>query len=377
MPVMRIEQFHILTVFILLIMLFVCSVLAFDGHSEFLSEVNEYIEHSQWTKAEAELLLALWKNPSGQFGIDAAKLLARVNVIGHKAPQAMEWLETALANPEINAEDSIKIADALMALQRIYLTGYTYSYDSSFETQGIDFESPRHLVVMETGDLVITDRYRLVVLSRSDNMTFRVRPPTSPIPDKARTLKLFDDVPVIVTDIGYWFNNRLYSFQAPTELSRIVDAVYTKTDQWFVIDRRNTHLLIFDHNRAFTEIRSLTAPTGDEKLLAHPLGGSWSLMPASRLIKTLYSPVTVTIPFRGPGYHLSDPVDFATDWFGHLYVLNQDKTVAIFSPKGVWLKTIDPDPRGDILRSPSAIAVDNSGTIFIADRKRHNVYCFR
>ncbi len=364
-------------VYLMMFYFFVFPVIGHDADHDYLPEVQAFIESGNWEKAEARLLFALWTNPSGTYGIEAAKLLARMNIITHKAPQAMEWLEMALNNPDICPRESTQIENKLKTLQRLYLPGYQHRLDTSVRIEGADFESPRHLVITEAGNLAVMDRYKLIVLSSADNTIYQVQPPTSPIPDRARSLKLTNGNPVIVTDSGYWLNHRSYRFQAPTELSRIVDAVYTTNNKWYVMDRRNTNLLVFDDQGEFVETRSITAPTGNEKLLKHPLGGSWSLMPASRLITILFSPMTVSIPFRGPGYQLVDPVDFSTDWFGHLYVLNRNGTVTVFSPGGVWLKTINPDPRGNILRTPSAIAVCANGSIFIADRKRHNVYCFR
>ncbi len=60
------------------------------------------METRQWPAAESALLEYLWNRPSGMEGASACESFARVCVMVHKAPIAMEWLEIAIDNPDID-----------------------------------------------------------------------------------------------------------------------------------------------------------------------------------------------------------------------------------------------------------------------------------
>ncbi len=238
-------------------------------------------------------------------------------------------------------------------------------------------ESPRDLIMVENGQMMVMDRYRLITLAPDGSGRFNAIPPTTPLPDHTRTLKIVKDRPIIITDYGFWDNHKMFGFQGSGEIERIIDAIYTIHDEWFVLDRRNAHMLRFDTQGQFLGQVIAATPNGDEKLLSHPFGGCWILAPASRQISTAGMTPEIKIPFNGPGYNLANPVAIATDWFGHLYVLNSNSTVSIFSPSGSCLHTLKLDPKKDILKSPAAILVAEDGRIYIADKKKHDVFCYR
>lgn len=347
-----------------------------DGSGN-LQSIQDLMASRQWSKAEAALMDYLWRNPSGIQGASACELLARVSVIVHKAPIAMEWLETVLNNPDVSVERQAEIRDRLRILQRIYLPGQGYRMNRSFEVIGVEMESPRQLGLSRNGQLFVMDRYRLITLSPDDSGRFHAIPPTTPLPEHSRTLKVIEDNPVIITDYGFWKNQKLYGFQGAGEIERVIDAAFTLAGEWLVLDRRNSQMLRFDQNGQHLGAIDSISPSGEERTLTHTYGGCWILSPVSRQILTAGTQPEIKIPYKGPGYSLSDPVAIATDWFGHLYVLNNNSTISIFSPGGSCLHTLNLDPEDNLLKSPSAIVVGSDGRIFVADRKKHEVYCYQ
>lgn len=342
-----------------------------------LTAIEELIHLEQWASAEASLLKFVWNDPFGKEGIRAAELLSRLCIIAHKAPEAMEWLEIALENPTISEEQFHSIKNRLELLQRLYIPGQDYKLDTEFRLTGSDLESPQEIEATPDGDLIVLDRYRLLFFSGTKTGPYKLKPPTFPLPEKLRSLKLRGRDPVVVLENGYWFENRIYSFQGPVELTRIIDAVINSDNNWMILDRRNTNMVVFDIDGKFLNTIPAFPPNGNEQLLKHTSKGCWIMTPSSRQITTIGTTPSVKIPFKGANYSLSNPISMATDWFGHLYVLNQNKTIAIFSPKGICLKTVALDSRGDILRLPTDISIGQDGSIFIADRRRHEIFCFR
>lgn len=342
-----------------------------------LTGIDELIKSGQWTKAEASLLKFFWNNPFGSEGVLAAEKLSRVSVLTHKASRAMEWLETAIQNPEVSEKHREYLRNKLTTLQRLYIPGQEYRLDTEFRLSGTDLESPRDILVTPDGDLAVMDRYRLLIFSQTDTGFYKLTPPSLLLPDGWRSLKLLQNNPVVIVDYGFWLDNTIFTFSDSVELSRIIDAVFTNDDTWIVLDRRNTNIFVFDSDGSFSNTIPAPLPNGDEKLLKHAYGGCWILSPSSRQIITFETNPVVKIPFNGPGYNLYEPVNIATDWFGHLYVLNRNKTVTIFSPRGVWLKTVNLDPKGDFLRVPTGISIGLNGSIFIADRRHHEIFCYQ
>ncbi len=338
--------------------------------------LNNLLQNRQWTGAEAYLLNELLRSRSGRPAVDAAETLARVCVFIHKAPMAMEWLEFALDNPAVTSDKKDRMAQHLAILHRIYFSSETYDPDPGFKTSSIDFESPSDIEITSDQHLVIMDRYRIVNTAESDSGFFSPIQPTSTLPEKAQTLKLVGNEPVIITAYGYWKNHRMYEYSGRGELNRIIDAVFTVDGTWLVLDRRHSDMLQFDSEGAFIRPMAISPLNGDEKLVTHIFGGCWMIDPAGRQITSVGSGVVTRIPFKGPGYELDDPLDMATDWFGHLYVLCEDSTVTIFSPSGVRLRRIDLERDGNELRDPRAISVDAAGRLYVADRKKHAIFRF-
>ncbi len=342
-----------------------------------LTDIEELIRLEQWTTAEASLLKYIWFDPYGKEGIRAAELLSRLCVMVHKAPQAMEWLEIAIANQKISVEQQNILKGRLELLQRLYIPGQDYRLDTEFQLTGSELESPQEIIVTPDDDLVVLDRYKLLIFSETKTGSYKLKPPTFPLPDRIRSLKLRGSSPLVVLENGYWLDNRIYNFQGPLELTRIIDAVITSNNKWMVLDRRNTNMVCFDIEGNFLDTIPAFPPNGNERLIKHSSNGCWVLTPSLRQVATIGTTPVVKIPFKGSNYNLTNPIGMATDWFGHLYVLNQNKTVAIFSPRGVCLKTVALDPKGDILRSPTDISIGPDGRIFIADRRRHEIFCYR
>ena len=88
---------------------------------------------------------------------------------------------------------------------------------------------------------------------------------------------------------------------------------------------------------------------------------------------------TATVVLEGPEWELSDPVAIARDALGRRYVVDDaSRSVTIFDAEGRRVATIAP-PKGTAgeLRSPSAIAVDGAGLVYVADRKQGRVVRFR
>ncbi|MBN1879379.1 hypothetical protein JW823_04640 [bacterium] len=342
-----------------------------------LALIEQMMKSQDWQKAEASLLDFLWRNPSGTDGISACEMFAKVCVIVHKAPIAMEWLEIAINNPDISVERKAILLDRLSVLQQIYIPGREFRIDRHFQISGIEMESPTDIALTENGQILVMDRYRLITLSPDEKGRYQAIPPTTPLPDHSRFLKAIGDNPVIITDYGFWEKQKMYSFQGAGDIERIIDAAFTVSDEWLILDRRNTQMLRFNQDGQYLGPIAIGAPSGDEKLLPHPYGGCWMMSPTSRMIITVGNSPEVKIPYKGPGYILADPVAMAIDWFGHLYILNDNRTVTIFSPRGSCLHTVNLDPEEDILKSPSAIVVGSDGSIYITDKRKHEIYRFR
>lgn len=339
--------------------------------------LESYVQDQNWSAAEAYLLNQLWQCRSGNRAVEAAERLARICVFVHKGPMAMEWLEFAAAGTEISPAEKSRIHNNLEILHKIYLPSEYYSRDPRFRITSIDLESPKDIEMTDDDHLIIMDRYRIINTAETDTDVFQPIHPTSTLPDDAQTLKLVENDPVIITSYGYWKNLRINGFLGRGELNRIIDAVFTVDDTWLVLDRRHADMLRFDADGNFEDALPIAPVHGDEKLVQHVFGGCWMIHFADRHIVSVGSGITTRIPFKGPGYRLVDPVDMATDWFGHLYVLCEDGSVTIFSPSGVRLRNVTLDSDSHHLRAPCAIAVGLTGSLYIADRKNHAIYRYQ
>jgi len=365
-----------LTGIFLSLILFSNSICADTVHGRDDAPLVSMLENQQWQDAESYLLAELLRCRSGEQAVQAAENLARVSIFLHKAPMAMEWLEWAADHPVLTPQEREQTLRRIRNLHRIYLPSETYIRDTAFHLTSTDLESPSDIEVTSDHRLVIMDRYRLIIMAES-NGTFRPQPPTSTLPEDVQSLKIVDDEPVIITAYGYWRNNRINGFQGRGDLNRIIDAVFTVNGYWLVLDRRHADMLRFDRNGQFVQPVPVETVNGDEALLAHVFGGAWMIDPTTHQILSTGTRSSTQIPFKGPGYDLSEPLDMTSDWFGHLYVLCDDDSVTVFSPLGVRLRRIDLTGPDTDLRNPRAIAVSDDGTLYVADRKKHAIYRYR
>ncbi|MBN1296315.1 hypothetical protein JXA80_06015 [bacterium] len=339
--------------------------------------MTQLTSQQDWTRAESVLLRNIWDCQTCSDSTTVLETLGRICIYLHKAPMAMEWLEQLREFTQSSPDQRARIDARLHLLHRIYLPDTAYNHDPRFHLTGIDLESPVDIQITADNRLIVMDRYRLIQLVENPDGVHRPVPPTSALPDDSRSLQLVDGEPVVVTQYGFWKQNRLNHFGNQDELTRIIDAVFTAHSTWLVLDRRHAQMLQFTADGTRIDTLQIPPLNGNERLLAGHIGGNWLMKPESRQILFMGSGLPVTIPFQGPGYALDDPIDLATDWFGHLYVLCSDHTVTIFSPQGVRLRHIHLDPGRGIIREAHAIAVGSDGRIFIADRKKHAIVCFR
>lgn len=345
-------------------------------HSVSPESIQTAVDNQDWETAESLCLQSLWNQRSGTTAFETALTLSRTLVIKHKAPQAMEWLETIEGLSNGDSESEKQRASMLQNLQRIYLSS-GYRLNPAFRISGTELDGPIDLASTHFGELVVLDRYRQITLLEEHPNLFHPIPPTVPLPEKSQSIKISDSDPVIVTRYGYWTESRLNYFGSPDQLTRIIDATYTVDGQWLVLDRRNSMMLHVSDTGKILRQSQIPPLSGDEKIITNVLGGCWILHPSSRQILTAGAAIDVKIAFKGPGYTLDDPVDIASDSLGHLFVLCEDMTVTIFSPAGIRLRTVNLDPDNHHLyRDPRAITVSNDGRLFIADRKKHEIYCY-
>jgi len=339
-----------------------------------LSKINNCIENLEWEKAESLLLQNLWNQSFNS--LETIEKFVQVCIYLHKAPLGMEWLEKAILNIPMTDDQKKHNLNMLHNLQKIYLPQSKYTLEFSITANNIDLDNPEDLVITENGDLVVMDRYRLITFSEQSPANYLPVPPTSPLPEDVQTLKSIEGKPVIITQNGYYQDHRVNFFSSSVELNRIIDATLSNKGFWLIIDRRHSNMLRFDVAGNFLEAYPVPTLSGNEKIIRNNFGGCWILNPLSRQIITAGSNFEIRIPFKGPGYNIVNPIDIATDWFGHLYVLDKDNAVTIFSPSGIRLRRLLLDPENKFLKEIRAIAIKDDGRIFIADRKKHAIYCY-
>jgi len=348
-------------------------------HAEYFAslnmhEINKSIENLEWKKAESLLLQRLWSKSTNS--LETIERFVQVCIYLHKAPLGMEWLEKTIVNTSMTDDQKIRYTKMLKNLQKIYLPDSEYKLTSLITSNNIDLDNPKDIVIADNGDLIVMDRYRLITLREQSPCNYQPVPPTSPLPEDIQSLKLVNGKPVIITRNGYFLDHRVKHFSNTHELTRIIDASFSNKGFWLIIDRRYSTLLRFDVDGKMLESFPVPALAGDEKIIRNNFGGCWILNPTSRRIITAGSKIEIQIPFKGPGYILNEPVDMTTDWFGHLYVLDKDNSVTIFSPSGIRLRRLILDQNKKFLKEASAIAVRDDGQIFIADRKKHAINCY-
>jgi TolA-binding protein len=85
-----------------------------------------------------------------------------------------------------------------------------------------------------------------------------------------------------------------------------------------------------------------------------------------------------SIPERGQGYQLRNPMDVAFDAFGHLYVLDRS-TVIVFSADGSRvLSTFSiPEKSPGAIGEAQALAVDRAGRMYVMDSRSDSVKVYR
>lgn len=82
---------------------------------------------------------------------------------------------------------------------------------------------------------------------------------------------------------------------------------------------------------------------------------------------------------KGPTYQWGNPVDVAFDPFGHLYVLDRDRsTVLIFNPQGSLTTYFSiPDKTPGAFRRAAALGLDSAGRLYIFDEQAQHVQVYQ
>lgn len=88
--------------------------------------------------------------------------------------------------------------------------------------------------------------------------------------------------------------------------------------------------------------------------------------------------VLSSIPARGAGYEMKDPVAIAGDVVGHIYVLDRDLPgVFVFRQGGQLVATfVAPEKTDAALRDPRALVVDSLGRLLVYDRGRQLIVTY-
>jgi TolA-binding protein len=150
----------------------------------------------------------------------------------------------------------------------------------------------------------------------------------------------------------------------PKDLRKIAAAGVTATGDWLIMDGDERDIHRFS---AAGEYRGVFV-TGRVKRLSVGPDGQVAVVDRDNRIRVMAEGRELAeIPRKGSSYEIDDPIDVAFDVFGHLYVVDQ-KGVFIFGrDRQLMLRFPASDDTPGAPRKITAFALDQFGSLFIAD----------
>jgi TolA-binding protein len=171
---------------------------------------------------------------------------------------------------------------------------------------------------------------------------------------------------------------------SPRPLEKMDGVVAMAGGDWVVADEDERGLMRFD------AAGKAKGPFAAGRMLRLAINGFDEVAGIDRESKSVVifdagGKMLTRIPARSPGCQLENPADLEFDEFGHLYVLDRDAVCVFDAPAGATATTpprllsrfSEPEKNPAAFRRATALALDASGRLFIADERAARVLAYR
>lgn len=331
----------------------------------------------RWDEAIAAYYRVVSEHPNSPWAAGAQLALGRATARSGDREQAMMELQR-VRNRYPDSEEAKQALDFLTVLYRFYVLPelgrpVTYQLDSRFETSmGDRYDDVLALRLSSDGVHVLErGRKRLINLDRSGQLvgTQSAADPRGLSVDTRGTTIVANEKQVIVGTTPMVLS--IPDNDGPKPLERVRAAARDRLGDLYVWDDDENKIFRFDSEG------QLKGPFPDNterdvlRLEVDPAGNLVILDEDDRSVQ-VFSPRGVrvaNIQRRAGGWELRRPADIAIDDSGYLYVLDEDEAqLAVFDPSYQFVMLL---PRqslgGGALDEPITLDVDPSGDLYVYD----------
>jgi TolA-binding protein len=303
-------------------------------------------------------------------------------VAGDRAPRALEELQRV----RFQLPDSVEGAEALnlnTILYRLYVrppAQPAYAFGGRFPgTEGSKLKDIVGVQFDAAGDLLLGHKLGVSVFDPKGKL---LRTATSEEPsaffldERQRLVTARKDT--LVAERGEVTRISMPTPDKPKAIEEIPSVVVMSNGSRLIADRKGKQVLRFAANGTFV---NKFAGVDAERLALSQLDDvamidrdKKTVIVADRDGKTLG-----TIPQKGTGYELDNPVDLAYDAFGHIYVLDRGRSsVFVFGPRYRLLTAITiPEKSPGAFQKAVAFALDRAGRMYIYDDRAQAIQVYQ
>ena len=150
----------------------------------------------------------------------------------------------------------------------------------------------------------------------------------------------------------------------PKDFREIAAAGVTATGDWLIMDEEERAIHRFSGTGEYRGV----FVTGRVKRLSVGPDGQIAVVDRDNRIRVMAEGRELAeIPRKGSSYEIDDPIDVAFDVFGHLYVVDQNGVFIFGRNRQLMLRFPASDDTPEAPRKITAFALDQFGSLFIAD----------
>jgi DNA-binding beta-propeller fold protein YncE len=280
------------------------------------------------------------------------------------------------------SEEAKQALDFLTVLYRFYALPelgrpVAFQVDSRFQTSMADrYDKVQAIRISPSGIHVLEEgRKRIVNLDWSGKLasTQSAAQPRSLSVDSRGT-------PIVANEKGLIVDGkpvvlRISKEQGPKELEKVRAAVRDRLGNLYVYDDDQKAILRFDSAGTFAGAFP-DANRREVLRLAVDPADNLVVLDNERSV-TVFSPGgtrVASIERRAPRWELKKPVDVAIDPSGYLYVLDEDEAqLAVFDPSYQFVLLLTRQSLGGTLTKPITLDVDRAGDLYVYDDQTKSV----
>ena len=303
-------------------------------------------------------------------------------VAGNRAPRALEEFQRV----RIQLPDSSEGADALnlnTILYRLYVRAPAQpAYASAGRFPGTENAKLKDIVGIQfdpSGQLLLGHKLGISIYDPKGKLARTVsadEPSAFFLDERMRLITVRKDS--LMVERGEITPMRVPMQDKPKAIEEIPSAVAMSSGARLIADKKGKQVLRFAPNGTFVgkfagiEAGRLALNHLDDVAMIDR--EKKSVVIFDRDGKQLAS-----IPQKGTGYELDNPIDLTYDAFGQLYVLDRGKaSVFVFGPRNNLLTTVTiPEKSPGAFTKADAFALDKAGRLYIYDDKAQSIQVYQ